>query len=185
MSIVGAVCWGVLWRWRRREFLCVCCFVLLAPRLYSCCFSFSPTLQSCTSYKYDPGTWGELSDRVGAYLGGIYAVVGAWLSVSGTPEDADFDNCWEDWVRMDNTGYGNVEDQKENYMVEEYLMIAEVYAAENFCRENLLEVKYELLQRWLADEGMGNVYDHFLEHLFARRVAGQYPGPPVCSLTRF
>ena len=70
-------------------------------------------------------------------------------------------------------------------MAEEYPAVVGISDAEKWRRRNLLEAEYELLQKWLVDERMVHVYDHFVDHLVSWRVAGEYPGPPVLSLSRF
>ena len=77
---------------------------------------------------------------------------------------------------MENTGYEEVEDKEEAYMADEYPIIVGIRDAEKWRRRNLLEAEYELLQRWLADEGMVLMYDRFDEHLVPRRAAGEYLG---------
>ena len=135
--------------------------------------------------KYDPASWSALLGELSKYLGSIYEEVGTWLGTAGTLEDADFDDWWLQWVRLENAGYEAVEDEEETYMAEEYPDIVRIHNEENWCRRNLMEAEYELFQKWLVDEGMVPVYDRFFKHLVSLRTAGEYRGPPVCTLRRF
>ena len=49
--------------------------------------------------KYDD-SWDSLLADLSGYLGGIFGKVRAWLSAEDTPDDAGFDDCWCDWVRL-------------------------------------------------------------------------------------
>ena len=75
--------------------------------------------------KYDD-SWDSMLADLSGYLGGIFGKVRAWLDAEDTPDDAEFDDSWYDWVRLEDADYEEAEDEEEAYEVEEYPALVEI-----------------------------------------------------------
>ena len=112
-------------------------------------------------------------------------LVRTWFEAANTPADAEFNDWWVEWVRMENASYKEVEDKEEAYEAEEYPDVVRIRNKEKWHRRNLLETTYYSSHQWLRDEGSVHIYDCFVGHLVTLHEAGEYPGPPVRSFRGF
>ena len=96
--------------------------------------------------KYDD-LWDLLLTELSEYLGGIFDKVRTWLEAADTPADAGSDDCWSDWVRMENAGYMEAEDEEEADEAEEHPHLVQIQNEEKWHHCNLLETKYDFLQQ--------------------------------------
>ena len=96
--------------------------------------------------KYDDAC-DELLFELSGYLGGIFDKVRTWLEAADTPAEAEFDDWWLEWVRIENAGYKEAEDEEEACEAEEYPEVIQIRNEEKWRRRNLLETEYDLLQQ--------------------------------------